>query len=211
MNKNILKLKTMKINYLNLNTMKTSKFFLSAFFCLTLLASCSDDDENPTPPNEDEVITDVTLEFVNTADASDTVTLLSVDPDGEDGPTPPEQTITGSFTAGATYAATIELFNAIEGEDITEEVRDDEPDEHFFIYAINGLDMTFTRGANDVIRADGNKLGYATTWVANAASTGTITVQLFHESSVVDDSNEFGTQTGGSTDVDITFLNVAIQ
>lgn len=191
--------------------MKTSKFFLSAFVCLSLLASCSNDDDNPTPPNEDEVITNVTLAFVNTADASDMVTLLSVDPDGEDGPTPPEQTITGSFTAGATYEATIELFNAIEGEDITEEVRDDEPDEHFFVYAINGLDMTFTRGATDVVRADGNKLGYATTWVANATSTGTITVQLFHESSEVSDSNEFGTQTGGSTDVDITFLNVAIQ
>lgn len=202
----------MKINYLKLNVMKTSKFFVSAIFCLTLLASCSDDDDgNPTPPNEEEVITNVTLAFENTADASDTVTLLSVDPDGDDGPTAPEQTITGSFTAGATYAATIELFNAIEGEDITEEVRDDEPDEHFFVYAINGLDMTFTRGATDVVRADGNKLGYATNWVANATGTGTITVQLFHESSSVDDSNEFGTQSGGSTDVDITFMNVVIQ
>ena len=191
--------------------MKTSKLFLNAFVCITLLASCSDDDSNPTPPNEDEVITNVTLEFVNTANASDIVTLLSVDPDGEDGPTVPEQTITGAFTAGATYTATIELFNAIEGEDITEEVRDDEPDEHFFVYAINGLDMTFTRDATDVVRADGNKLGYATNWVANTTGTGAITVQLFHESSSVDDSNEFGTQSGGSTDVDITFMNVTIQ
>lgn len=211
MNKNKLNLKIMKTNFLNTNIMKTSKYFMSAIFCLTLFASCSDDDDIITPPNEEEVITDVTLAFVNTADASDTVTLLSVDPDGEDGPTAPSQIITGSFTAGATYNATIELFNAIEGEDITEEVRNDEPDEHFFIYAINGVDMTFTRSATDVVRADGNKLGYATTWVANTAGTGSITVQLFHESGSVDDSNGFGSQTGGSADVDITFTDVVIQ
>lgn len=198
----------MKTNYLNIT--KTSKYFLSAIFCLTLLASCSDDDDND-PPNDEEVITNVTLAFINVADATDTITLLSVDLDGEDGPMPPAQTVTGDFTAGATYTATIELFNAIEGEDITEEVRDDEPDEHFFVYAINGLDMEFSRSAGDVVRTDGNSLGYATTWIANTTGTGTITVQLYHESESVDDSNGFGTQVGGSTDVNITFLDVDIQ
>jgi len=211
MKKNKFNHNAMKINYLNLNLMKTSKFFMSAFFCLTLLASCSGDDDDPTPPNEEEVITNVTLAFVNITDANDVVTLLSVDPDGEDGPTAPDQTITGTFTAGASYAATVDLFNALANEDITEEVTVDEPDEHFFVYAISGLDMTFTRSANDVIRADGNKLGFETTWLANANSTGNITVQLFHESGSVDDTNEFGTQTGGSADVDITFIGVEIQ
>lgn len=201
----------MKINYLNYNIMKTTKFFISALFCLTLLASCSDDDDTILPPNEEEVITDVTLSFVNNADANDTVTLESIDPDGEDGPTVPTQNISGSFTLGATYTATIELYNSIEDEDITVEVTDEEPDEHFFTYAINGLDMTFARSTNDVVRADGNKLGFETTWVANTASTGSITVNLFHESESVDDSIAGGTQTGGSTDVDITFIGLSIQ
>ncbi|MCK8480677.1 type 1 periplasmic binding fold superfamily protein [Psychroserpens algicola] len=191
--------------------MKTSKFILSTILCLSVLVSCSSDDDAPSQPNEEEVITDVTLSFTNDADANDVVVLLSVDEDGEDGPLNPVQTITGHFTAGATYTATISLFNSIENEDITIEVTDVEPDEHFFIYTVNGLDMNFTRSTNDVERADGNKLGFETSWVANTASTGTIRVQLFHESESVDDSNEFGTQSGGSSDVDVTFTGVSIQ
>lgn len=201
----------MKINYLNF--IKTSKLFLSTILSLALFASCSNDDDGGGEPNEDEVITNVTLTFTNNANAGDVVVLLSVDADGDDGPAAPVQTITGDFTAGATYTATVDLFNAIEGEDITEEVRDDEPDEHFFIYGVNGLDVTFARSANDVERADGNLLGYETTWTTNTAGTGSITIQLFHESETVDDSaNEgFGSQTGGSTDVNITFTDVDIQ
>ncbi|MBV7268185.1 type 1 periplasmic binding fold superfamily protein [Winogradskyella luteola] len=190
--------------------MKTTRLFASAFLGLALLASCSDDDDGGQP-NEEEVITNVTLEFVNINDANDTVTIESIDPDGDDGPTVPTQNVSGPFTAGATYTATVDLFNSIENEDITEEVTVDEPDEHFFIYAINGLDMTFSRSANDVVRPDGNNLGFRTTWVANTASTGSITLQLFHESESVDDTNEFGTQTGGSTDVNIIFTGVSIQ
>ncbi len=204
--------KTMKINFLNLNTMEATKFFFSALVCLSILASCSDDDDTiPPPPNEEEVITDVTLTFTNDADANDTVELKSVDPDGEDGPLSPTVTVMGNFTAGATYSAVVEVYNSIEDEDITPEITDEEPDEHFFIYAINGLDMTFSRANNDIVRMDGNKLGYRTSWVANTTGTGSITIRLFHESETVDDSNEFGTQTGGSTDIDITFMNVNIQ
>ena len=103
------------------------------------------------------------------------------------------------------------LKSMAEDEDITVEVTDVEPDEHFFIYNISGLDITFSRSANDVVRTDGNKLGFETTWVANAAGTGNITIQLFHESETVNDDNELGTQTGGSTDIDITFTGVEIQ
>lgn len=206
--------KTKTINFLNLNSMKTSKFFLGAMIGLAFLASCSDDDDTLPfilPPNEEEVITDVTLTFTNDADSNDVIELKSVDPDGEDGPTAPTVTVMGNFTAGATYSAVVDVYNSIEDEDITPEIIDEEPDAHFFIYAINGLDMAFSRADNDIERMDGNKLGFRTTWVANTASTGSITIQLFHESDAVDDSNEFGTQSGGSTDIDITFTNVEIQ
>lgn len=203
--------KTMKTYYFNFK--KQTMYFLSAFLCLTLMASCSNDDDggNVEEPNEEEVITDVTLTLVNDADASDIVELKSVDADGEDGPLAPEVTITGNFTAGDTYTATLEVYNSIEDEDITVEITNEEPDEHFFIYAVNGLDVSFTRSANDIVRADGNKLGFETTWIANTAGMGSITVQLFHESETVNDDNQFGTQTGGSTDIDITFSGVEIQ
>lgn len=204
--------KTMSTNFLNFNNMKTTKYFLSAILCLTLFASCSNDDDgdNIDPPNEEEVITDVTLTFINGANMNDVVELKSVDADGEEGPLAPTVTVTGNFTAGATYIATLDIYNSIEDEDITVEITDEEPDEHFFIYAINGLDMTFARSANDIVRMDGNRLGFETVWVANTASTGSITIQLFHDSESVDDSG-FGTQTGGSTDIDITFTGVSIQ
>lgn len=213
MNTNKLTTKTMKTKYFNLFHMKTTKYFLSTIICLTFFASCSDDDDGSgiVEPNEEEIITDVTLTFTNDADATDIIVLSSIDPDGEDGPLAPTQNISGTFNAGATYTATINLYNSIEDEDITVEVTDEEPDEHFFIYAINGLDMTFTRSANDFVRMDGNLLGFETTWTANTASTGEVTVQLFHESVTVSDDNDFGTQTGGSTDVNITFTNVEIQ
>lgn len=204
--------KTMNTNFLNSHFMKTTTYFLSAILCLTLFASCSNDDDgvNIDPPNEEEVITDVTLTFRNNADMNDIVELKSVDPDGEEGPLAPTVTVTGNFTAGATYTATVEVYNSIEDEDVTVEITDEEPDEHFFIYAVNGLDMTFARSANDIVRMDGNRLGFETVWVANTASTGSITIQLFHQSESVDDSG-FGTQTGGSTDIDITFTGVSIQ
>lgn len=185
------------------------RFLASMLLCFTLVVSCSDDDSTPPPPNEEEVITDVTYTFVNDADAADIVVLDLEDSDGPDGPNAPQFFVSGPFTAGATYTATVEIFNSIEGEDITSEVVDEEPDEHFFIYATT-VDMTFSRAANDVVRTDGNSLGFETTWVANSAGTGTITAQLWHESESVDDSNGFGTQTGGEEDFNITW-NVEIQ
>jgi hypothetical protein len=203
----------MKIKHLNLNFMTTTKYFLSAILCLTLVTSCSDDDDggNVEEPNEEEVITDVTLTFINDADANDIVELKSVDADGEDGPLTPNVTVSGNFTVGASYTTMVDIYNSIEDEDITVEVTDLEPDEHFFVYAITGLDMTFARSTNDVVRADGNLLGFETVWTANTASSGSITIQLYHESETVNDDNDFGTQTGGSTDIDITFGNVEIQ
>lgn len=197
----------------NFKIMKTTKYFLTAMLCIALFTSCSDDDDGSSvgEPNEDEVITDVTLTFINDANPSNIITLSNIDPDGDDGPEAPTQTITGSFFAGSTYTATVDLYNSIEDEDVTVEVTDEEPDEHFFIYLINGLDMSFARSANDVMRMDGNLLGFETSWTANSAGMGDITIQLFHESETVNDDNEFGTQTGGSTDVNVTFEDVVIQ
>ena len=116
--------KTMKMNLLNFK--KQTTYFLSAIFCFALLASCSSDDDggNVEEPNEEEVITDVTITFVNDADASDTVELKSVDADGEEGPLAPIKTVTGNFTAGETYTATLDIYNSIEDEDITVEIKE---------------------------------------------------------------------------------------
>ena len=213
MNKINSKFKTMKINYLNLNVMKTSKFFISALFCLALVTSftsCSDDDD-PEPVNEEELITNLTLTFTNTAN-NDEVVMTSVAPDGlEEGAT--TENVTGSFTAGATYELTLALVNASEtpAEDVLNGDIIPEADEHFFVYAVsNGLDMTMTRDGDDVDGPDGSKLGVNTTWVANSAGTGNLQIILVHEPGSVDDSDEFGSATGGSEDFNITFTDVTI-
>jgi len=203
----------MKINYLNLNAMKTTKFLFKTMLCLALVTSftsCSDDDD-PAPVNEEELITNLTLTFTNTANSADVVSMSSVAPDGlEDGMS--TEIVSGTFTSGATYALTIGITNASESpaEDVLNGDIIPEADEHFFAYAVSGLNFTMSRDASDVDGPDGSKLGVNTTWVAGAASTGNLQIRLIHEPSSVDDSDEFGSATGGSEDFNITFTGVAI-
>jgi len=203
----------MKINYLNLNAMKTTKFLFKTMLCLALVTSftsCSDDDD-PAPVNEEELITNLTLTFTNTTNSGDVVSMSSVAPDGlEEGLS--TEIVSGSFTSGATYALTIGLTNASESpaEDVLNGDIIPEADEHFFVYAVNGLNFAMTRDASDIDGPDGSKLGVNTTWVAGAASTGNLQIRLIHEPGTVDDSDEFGSATGGSEDFNITFTGVAI-
>jgi hypothetical protein len=67
-----------------------------------------------------------------------------------------------------------------------------------------------TRDADDVDGPDGTKLGVRTTWVAGAAGTGNIRIRLVHEPATADDTDPFGTVTGGSDDINITFEDIDI-
>lgn len=205
-------LKTMNINSLNLNFMKTTNFFLSALFCLVLVTSCSDDDDNNPPPvNEEELITNIVLTFVNDANPNDRVVMESDAPDGQDGAS--TENVTGNFTAGATYSLMLAITN--ETEDPADDILNDdiipEADEHFFVYAVSGIDLAMTRDADDVDGPDGSNLGVNTTWVAGAATSGNVQIRLIHEPTSVDDSTEFGSATGGEEDFNITFTSVEIQ
>ncbi len=210
MNTNNSNFKTkMKTNFLNINSMKTSKLFFAAIFCLTLLTSCSDDDD-PVIVNEEELITDVTLTFTNTGNATDVVTMTSVAPDGQDGTF--TNTVVGSFTSGETYALSLAITN--ESESPADDVLNDdiipEADEHFFVYDVNGVNFTMSRDASDVDGPNGDKLGVNTTWIAGAVSNGSVNITLVHEPVTTDDSNNFGTTTGGEEDFNITFSGVSI-
>lgn len=214
MNTNKLKITTMKTQFLNLNFMKTSKFFMNAFLCLTLITSftsCSDDEDTPEVVEEEEAITGLTLTFTNQDDDTDTVVLTWEDANGDEAIDEGEQTVEGSFTAGEVYDAEIGLF--AEDEDFLEEdITADQAaiDAHFFVYDTS-LDFRMVRADDDFERTDMNKLGVLTSWSADEAGTGTITIQLFHESPGVDDSDGFGSAEGTDTDIDITFDNVVIE
>ena len=190
--------------------MKTNKFFINAFLCLTLSASfisCSDDDDNNIPEliEGEEDVTSIVLTFINQDDSDDTVVLTWEDANEDLIQDEGEKTVTGTFTSGEVYNATVGLF--AEEEDFLEEdilSEQDAINAHFFVYSTTA-DFTVDRSADSYTRADGNKLGINTEWTAVTAGTGTINIQLFHESPTVSDADGFGTAEGTDTDIDISF------
>ena len=202
----------MNINFLNFKTMKTIRLFAMAVLAVGMLASCDSDDDNPGEVLEEEFWTRFSVTFTNDNDAFDVVTVSVIDVDGEPGPLPAEEIITGTFTSGATYSAEIVLFNDVEGEDVLNDDIIPEADEHFFTYAVaGGLDMTMQRDDNDILRSDGEKLGVETTWFPGNPGIGNLQIILRHEPTSVSDDGGFGSASGGSEDVNVTFEVLIVQ
>ena len=194
--------------------MKTYDYFkqyglLLLFAVLTLVTAC-DDDDAPEPEEELEVITDVTLVFTNDADASDVVRASAQDPDGEG---VQELVIQDAITlaANTTYTLTFEIFNNLEtpGEDVGEEILDEDDEHQFFFSFTDGAFSDPTGNGNidtasDPIRYNDsddntNPVGLSTTWTTGGALTGgSFTVRLQHQPDVK-------TATSGATDGDTDF------
>jgi hypothetical protein len=176
-----------------------------------LLTSCEEDVEAPDEENEVEVITDVTLIFTNTADATDEVTASAEDPDGA-GVQELEIQDEITLTSGATYTLTYEILNGLDPsdvEDIGEEI-EEEDDEHQFFYSFTDSAFSDPTGDGNVDDAsdpinyedsddDGNPVGLETTWTAGDPLTGgTFTTILKHQPDVK-------TATSGSNDGETDF------
>lgn len=201
----------MKIKFLNFKTMKRVRFYAMTIIATAMFASCSsDDDGTPPPVEEEEAITKLVLTFINQNDATETVVLTWDDANEDEVIDEGEKTVEGEFNAGEVYDATLGLFN-VDEDFLDEDILADQAsiDAHFFVYA-TALDFTMARASDDNARSDNNKLGVKTTWTAGVAGTGDISVQLFHESPSVSDSDGFGSAEGTDTDIDISF-DVEIQ
>ncbi len=186
--------------------MKTIKLLAIACISAITFASCSDD-ENPTPTNEEEVITTMTVTLTPTSGTP--IVLKTQDLDG-DGPTAPTVTVSGNLLANTTYNGVILLENETESpaENITTEVAA-EADEHQLFYTATGISPTFTyTGATDSM---GNPVGITFSVATGVSGTGTITVTLRHEpnKSATGVSNGDITNAGGETDIEATF-NVTV-
>ena len=179
---------------------------------LTLaFASCKSDE--PTQENDGEVITDVTLKFqeLNSSNAlvGSVLSFKASDPQGiEVGKTPTIQSI--NLAKGKKYQMTIEVTNAIKGEDITQEILTEAAAHQFFF-----LGQVFDSSFLSIQYADagGIALGLKTT-VTVSPSTGTnnssMRVVLRHDlnkSFAGANNPNFANfvQAGGETDLDITF------
>lgn len=202
--------------------MKTMKIFKNYHLMSLLLAasisftSCSDDDTAPEEENDNEVITDVTLVFTNTEDASDVVTATAQDPDGEGAL---ELVIANEITlsAGVTYDLTFEVFNnldADDAEDIGAEILE-EDDEHQIFFGFTEAVFSNPAGDGNIDNSsdavnyqdedeNGNVVGLMTRWTAGAASTGgEFTVRLQHQPDLKSATTG---ATDGDTDFNLSFV-----
>jgi len=186
-----------------------------SLYLVALLAfgfsSC--ESEDPEKENDGEVITDVTLKFqeLNASNAlvGSVLSFKASDPQGiEVGKTPTIQSI--SLAKGKKYQMTIEVTNAIKGEDITQEILTEAAAHQFFF-----LGQVFESSFFSIQYADagGVALGLKTI-VTVSSSTGTnnsnMRVVLRHDlnkSFPGASSPTFANfaQAGGETDLDITF------
>ena len=188
--------------------MKTNKWLAFLALGSIIFTSCSNDDDNPIPVNEEEVITTLIITLSPDGGGANT-TLESRDLDG-DGPNEPEITINGNILANTTYNCSIELLNETEtpAEDITEEV-EEEAEEHQFFYSLTGDLGTITYEDTD---NDGNPVGLLFSWETAGETDGSITITLRHEpnkdATGVSDGDI--TNAGGETDI-IQSFSVSVE
>jgi len=188
--------------------MKTIKNIAILVFLASISVACSDDNDNPVPINEEEVITTVRATLVPTGGGT-TITLESEDLDG-DGPDAPVLDISGNLTANTTYSGTLEILNETENpaDNITLEILEEDEDHQFF-YAFTNNIATATYNDQD---GNGNPIGVAFDLVTNAAGTGNFIITLKHEPNKGAENVNTGdmTNAGGETDVQVTF-NIVVQ
>jgi hypothetical protein len=180
--------------------MKNFKSILAIAIVSILFTSCSsDDDANPLPINEEEIIT--TLNATLTS-AGNTITLSSQDLDG-DGPDLPVITVSSALAVNTTYTGSLDLLNETEdpAESITAEI-EEEDDEHQFFFSSALVNTAYAD-----MDADGNPVGLAFTLTTSDAGTGSLTIILRHEPVKSADGVSDGdiTNAGGETDISVTF------
>jgi hypothetical protein len=190
------------------------KFRLKVLFVFSLIStmlftlSCSSDD--PTPVNEEELITTLRLTFVATGATNGTVIATFTDIDGPGGDDP---VITNPVTlqANGTYSVSVEFLNEAESpaEDITEEVNSESDEHQVFFVVSNALNLSYQYGDSD---SNNQPLGLQGSVTTAAASTGTLQVLLIHEpnKSAQGVANGDPTNAGGETDISVSF-NISVQ
>jgi hypothetical protein len=177
---------------------KTS--FLSLFALLLtviFIASCKPDE--PVDPNEEEVITKVTLTFTDVTTGAVVLEAIYADPDGAGG-AGPVRFDSIRLDSAKTYNVRVALYDESDASNIknvTTEVQA-EAAEHLFCYTPTGANVVVTKTDSDGTFP----IGITTSWAAGLPSTGTMRVELRHQP----DGAKNGTCAPGSTDVQLDFV-----
>lgn len=192
--------------------MKHIKNYLLVGLMVTggLFTSCGDDDA-PAAENEEEVIDLVTLTFTPQGGGS-AVVAIAEDPDGEGAADFETEVI--NLDINTTYDLAIKVENSEEGENITEEI-EEEDEEHMFFFAFTNNIFSDPAGNGNVDNrtddvnysdqdADGNPVGLSTSWTTSGtvSSDGTFQVILKHQPDI---KSATSSSSDGETDIDITW------
>ena len=182
--------------------MKTIKNLAIIALFISTFVACSNDDD-PTPVNEEELITTVIATLVP-QNGGTTITLKSKDLDG-DGPNTPVITVSGNFVENKTYAGTLSILNETENpaEDVTAEISEENIDHQFFFAFTNSIATTTYNDVDD----NGNPVGLKFNLSTTAAGSGNFTITLRHEPNKLGSGVSTGNiaNAGGETDVQVTF------
>ena len=177
------------------------KYFLMGLIGLSIISTSCKKEEDPQIPNEEEVITTLIYTLIS-HDMSDTVVMRFQDLDGDGGNNP--IIMGGTLMANTMYHGELELLNEVEGEDITQEIKDEAEEHQFFFQVKDGLDAMVTYDDMDM---DGNPIGLMSNLDSKTVSAGKLTITLRHEPAKdapgVSDGNI--ANAGGETDIEVTF------
>ena len=189
------------------------KYLLFAVLTLFIFTACEEDEAAPEEEEEMEVITDVKLIFTSASGSA--VEATAQDPDGE-GVQELQVKDAINLAANATYTLTFDIKNNLEtpGEDIGEEIKEEDDEHQIFFSFTNGAFTNPTGDGNidnasDPINyndqdANGNPVGLNTTWTTGTAQNdGSFVVKLQHQPGVKTSSS---TATTGDTDFELTFV-----
>jgi hypothetical protein len=184
------------------------KFCAIALFATLTFSSCSNDDDSPAPPvNEEELITTVTAVYTPVGGGT-AITLQYKDLDGE-GANAPVITVSGAFAQNKTYNGVVTFKNELANpaEDITPEIVEEGVDHQLF-YQKTGTLNAFTYGteANNFDK-NGKPVGLQSVFVTTGAASGTLTITLRHEpnKSATNVASGDITNAAGSTDAEVSF------
>jgi len=164
---------------------------------------CSNDD-NPTPVNQEEVITTLRVALVPET-GGNSVIFQQQDLDG-DGPNSPVITVSGDLMANTAYTGSITVLNELSSptEDISEEIQAEDEDHQFFFSFANTSGSSVTYSDSD---SNGNPVGLSFVMTTAEAGSETLTIVLRHQPNKSAEGVPEGniTNAGGDTDVQGSF------
>ncbi len=172
----------------------------------------TDSPDAPPCENEEEIITDVTLTWTPVG-GGEVVTVSAVDPDGF-GPLDLEVSGPIELERNKTYEMSLIFLNSIEGEDLTEEVREEGDEHQIFFEFTEGVfnDPIGTGNVGDAVGSvnyldmdeNGLPIGLLTQWSTEDSEgmLGTFRIILKHQPDQKSANSDVNT---GGTDLDLSW------